>query len=164
MLLKRLITPLGDMLARATVEGVYCLEFYDKRNSSGYFTKNDIPQIHEQAHAHLVRLEEQLSEYFEGRRKIFTVPLVIEGSDFQKSVWNTLSQIPYGELWSYKKQAEVLGDIKKVRAIAHADSKNKILIIIPCHRVIASNGKLSGYAGGVWRKQKLLELERSILL
>ena len=85
------------------------------------------------------------------------------GSDFQKSVWEILMKIPYGETWSYAKQSEILGDSKKVRAVANANGMNKISILVPCHRVIGSDGNLTGYGGGIWRKQKLLELEGAIL-
>ena len=105
----------------------------------------------------------QLNEYFEGNRTEFTVPLDFVGSDFQKSVWEVLTKIPYGQTWSYAKQAEILGDKNKVRAVANANGMNKISILIPCHRVIGSDGNLTGYGGGIWRKQKLLELEKAIL-
>jgi AraC family transcriptional regulator of adaptative response/methylated-DNA-[protein]-cysteine methyltransferase len=108
-------------------------------------------------------LEKELSEYFEGNRTEFTVPLDFVGSDFQKSVWEVLMKIPYGQTWSYAKQAEILGDKNKVRAVANANGMNKISILIPCHRVIGSDGNLTGYGGGIWRKQKLLELEKAIL-
>ena len=111
----------------------------------------------------LKTLENELSEYFSGNLKQFTVPLSPVGTDFQKSVWKILQKIPYGETWSYRKQSEILGDVKKVRAVANANGMNKISILIPCHRVIGSNGTLTGYGGGIWRKQKLLELEKAIL-
>ena len=85
------------------------------------------------------------------------------GTDFQKSVWEVLRKIPYGTTRSYQEQASILGNPKAVRAVANANGLNKISIIIPCHRVIGTNGTLTGYGGGIWRKQKLLELEKSIL-
>jgi AraC family transcriptional regulator of adaptative response/methylated-DNA-[protein]-cysteine methyltransferase len=112
---------------------------------------------------HFKVLEKELAEYFAGERKEFTVPLSPVGTQFQKEVWQVLRQIPYGETWSYRKQSDVLGDPKKVRAVANANGMNKISILIPCHRVIGSNGTLTGYGGGIWRKQKLLELEQAIL-
>ncbi|MBC7555715.1 MAG: methylated-DNA--[protein]-cysteine S-methyltransferase, partial [Chryseobacterium sp.] len=112
---------------------------------------------------HFKLLEKELELYFEGKLKEFTVPLSPVGTEFQKSVWQVLQKIPYGKTWSYKKQAEILGDVKKVRAVANANGLNKISIVLPCHRVIGSNGKITGYGGGVWRKQKLLELERKVL-
>ena len=92
------------------------------------------------------------------------MPLDWVGTDFQKQVWQVLMQIPYGATWSYAQQAQTLGEVKKVRAVANANGMNKIAIIVPCHRVIGSDGTLTGYGGGIWRKQKLLELEGAILL
>ena len=108
-------------------------------------------------------MEKELKLYFEGKLTRFSVPLSLVGTDFQKSVWEILKEIPFGETWTYKKQAEILGDVKKVRAVANANGLNKISIVLPCHRVIGSDGQLTGYGGGVWRKQKLLELERKVL-
>ncbi|MEA3352350.1 MAG: methylated-DNA--[protein]-cysteine S-methyltransferase [Campylobacterota bacterium] len=107
----------------------------------------------------LKETSKQLDEYFNGKREEFDIPLLLIGTKFQKSVWKTLLDIPYGETRSYKEQARMLGDEKKVRAAANANGANAIAIIIPCHRVIGSNGKLTGYAGGVDIKEKLLKLE-----
>jgi methylated-DNA-[protein]-cysteine S-methyltransferase len=104
----------------------------------------------------------QLDEYFDMSRKEFDIPLLLIGSDFQKSVWNALLKIPFGETRSYKEQAKIVGDIKAVRAVANANGANAISIIVPCHRIIGSNGKLTGYAGGIKLKQKLLELENNL--
>ena len=105
-----------------------------------------------------------MAEYFNGTRTTFSVVLDLVGTDFQKQVWAVLMQIPYGHTRSYMQQAQALGDVKKVRAVANANGMNKISIIVPCHRVIGSDGSLTGYGGGIWRKQKLLELEDAILL
>ncbi len=105
------------------------------------------------------KAKEQLKEYFDGKRKYFDIPLLLKGTDFQIKVWNELKKIPYGVTVSYKQIAKNIKNEKAVRAVGLANSKNKIPIIIPCHRVIANNGKLSGYAGGVWRKEKLLQIE-----
>ena len=102
----------------------------------------------------------QLSEYFSGKRKFFTVPLKQNGTDFQNKVWNALKKIPYGETRSYKDIAIEIGNPKACRAVGMANNKNKIPIIIPCHRVIGINNKLVGYAGGLHIKMKLLELEK----
>ncbi len=102
---------------------------------------------------------EQLQEYFNGERKSFDLPLNPKGTDFQKSVWNALLQIPYGEVWSYKDVAKYIGNEKACRAVGNANNKNPIVIIIPCHRVIGTNGKLVGYGGGLPMKEKLLKLE-----
>ncbi len=101
----------------------------------------------------------QLQEYFEGNRKEFNLKLSLEGTDFQKRVWEELQQIPFGKTTSYQQMANTLGDPKVIRAAASANGKNPISIIIPCHRVIGSDGSLTGYAGGLHRKKWLLEFE-----
>lgn len=164
--LKRIETPLGTMYAAATDEGICMLEFTDRKmleTELKHLSKSLNANIIQGENSHFKILEEQLIEYFEGKRKEFSVPLHFVGSDFQKSVWEILMKIPYGETWSYAKQSEILGDSKKVRAVANANGMNKISILVPCHRVIGSDGNLTGYGGGIWRKQKLLELEGAIL-
>ncbi|MEM9687723.1 MAG: methylated-DNA--[protein]-cysteine S-methyltransferase [Bacteroidota bacterium] len=101
----------------------------------------------------------QLNEYFLGKRKNFSVLLNPEGTPFQQRVWEALCNIPHGETISYLELSRQLGDEKAIRAVAAANGKNPVWIIIPCHRVIGSNGALTGYAGGLWRKQWLLEHE-----
>ncbi|MFY0712054.1 methylated-DNA--[protein]-cysteine S-methyltransferase [Seonamhaeicola sp. NFXS20] len=101
----------------------------------------------------------QLQEYFEGSRKQFQLKLNPQGTNFQKKVWKQLEQIPYGKTQSYLELSKQLGDIKAIRAVANANGKNPIWIIIPCHRVIGSDGSLTGYAGGLHRKKWLLEHE-----
>ena len=103
----------------------------------------------------------QLREYFENKRKVFDLPLEIIGTDFQKKVWKELLKIPYGKTISYKELALRLGNLKTIRAAAKANGANPLPIIIPCHRVIGSDGKLVGYGGGLDVKGKLLELEGS---
>ncbi len=105
------------------------------------------------------RASNQLLEYLDGTRDFFDLPLEPKGTDFQKSVWSQLQQIPYGETRSYKDIAVSIGNPKASRAIGMANNKNPIMIIIPCHRIIGSNGKLVGYAGGLDVKQQLLALE-----
>lgn len=104
----------------------------------------------------------QLAEYFEGSRKKFELPLAPEGTPFQQKVWNELNKIPYGHTCTYLQMAVALGDAKCIRAAGTANGKNPIAIIIPCHRVIGANGKLTGYAGGLWRKEWLLDQEAKI--
>lgn len=101
----------------------------------------------------------QLKEYFNCERKIFDIPLDIRGSEFQKRVWNELQKIPYGKTASYKYIAEKLGDVKTIRAIGKANGANPLPIVIPCHRIINSDGTLGGYTGGLTIKRKLLKLE-----
>ncbi len=101
----------------------------------------------------------QLDDYFKGIRTEFTVKLNPQGTDFQKKVWNELQQVPFGKTHSYLQQSKILGDVKAIRAVATANGKNPIWIIIPCHRIIGSDGSLTGYAGGLWRKKWLLEHE-----
>jgi len=101
----------------------------------------------------------QLEEYFQKKRTVFNLKLNPQGTDFQKEVWQSLHQISYGTTKSYQKQSEDMGAVKAIRAIASANGKNPLWIVIPCHRVIGSNGSLTGYAGGLWRKRWLLEHE-----
>lgn len=105
-------------------------------------------------------LRQELDLYFQGRLKGFATPLETIGTAFQQLVWDALLTIPYGETRSYKEQAQQLGNPKAIRAVAAANGQNKVSILIPCHRVIGSDGKLTGYAGGLNRKQSLLALER----
>ena len=104
---------------------------------------------------HFELLKKELAKYFEGTLKSFSVPLFSPGTDFQESVWNELLNIPYGKTRSYQEQANALNKPKAVRAVANANGMNKISIIIPCHRVIGSDGNLTGYGGGLWRKKWL---------
>jgi methylated-DNA-[protein]-cysteine S-methyltransferase len=121
-----------------------------------YFVEGDLPEnrngLVEQAIA-------QLLEYFAGKRQVFDVSLNPKGTAFQKRVWSELLNIPYGETTSYLAIAKKLGDAKAVRAVGLANGRNPLSIVVPCHRVIGSDGSLTGYAGGIWRKEKLLKLE-----
>ena len=102
---------------------------------------------------------QQLKEYFTGNRKNFNLKLNPQGTDFQKKVWEALQNIPFGKTRTYLEQSKVLGNVKAIRAVAGANGKNPIWIVIPCHRIIGSDGSLTGYAGGLWRKKWLLEHE-----
>lgn len=164
--LKRIETPLGTMIACANENGICMLEFSDRKalpTELKEISKHFDANIVQGENPHFKTLEKELEEYFEGKLKDFTVPLAPVGTDFQKKVWEILRTIPYGTTRTYQQQADILGNPKAVRAVAHANGLNKISIIIPCHRVIGSNGTLTGYGGGIWRKQKLLELEKAIL-
>ncbi len=158
----RIPTPLGPMLAGATDEGICLLEFTDRRmletqilRLKKYLKAELVPG----EHPHFKVLDEQLKSYFEGKLKTFDVPLVLPGTDFQKTVWTELQRIPAGTTRSYKEQAQNIGNPKAVRAVAKANGDNRISILVPCHRVIGSDGELTGYGGGLWRKKWLLELE-----
>ena len=115
--------------------------------------------IENKQHPILLETQKQLSEYFEGQRKIFDLPLNFEGTEFQQKVWQALLTIPFGETRSYKDIAEQIGNVKAVRAVGAANGKNPISIIAPCHRVVGANGKLVGFAGGLENKDVLLKLE-----
>lgn len=104
----------------------------------------------------------QLQDYFAGKRTTFTFKLNPSGTDFQKKVWQELVNIPYGKTCSYLDLSKKLGDVKAIRAVASANGKNPLWIVVPCHRVIGTNGSLTGYAGGLWRKKWLLEHENPI--
>ncbi|RLQ94295.1 methylated-DNA--[protein]-cysteine S-methyltransferase [Falsibacillus albus] len=102
---------------------------------------------------------DQLDEYFQGKRSTFTFTIKFKGTPFQESVWRALTEIPFGETWSYKELAQFIGNEKAIRAVGTTNGKNLLSIVVPCHRVIGSNGKLTGYSGGLWRKKWLLEHE-----
>lgn len=101
----------------------------------------------------------QLQDYFEGKRTNFTFKLNPKGTEFQQKVWKSLVAIPYGKTRTYLEQSKILGDVKAIRAVASANGKNPLWIVVPCHRVIGTDGSLTGYAGGLWRKKWLLEHE-----
>ena len=111
---------------------------------------------------HLALLKKEVAKYFSGKLRQFTVPIIYPGSEFQLKVWNELLKIEYGKTMSYQELAERAGVPNGQRAAGHANGLNRIAIIIPCHRVVNKNGKLGGYGGGIWRKQKLLLLEKQL--
>jgi AraC family transcriptional regulator of adaptative response/methylated-DNA-[protein]-cysteine methyltransferase len=163
--LTRLETPLGPMIACATDAGICLLEFSERKMLETEFkdlSKRLNATIVQGEHKHFEKLRAELEEYFEHKRKEFTVPLDMPGSPFQQSVWNELLRIPYGSVRSYKQQAIALKKPEAIRAIASANGMNRIAIIIPCHRVIGSNGTMVGYGGGIWRKKWLLDHEQQL--
>jgi len=156
-------TPLGEMVAGATEEGVCLLEFADRRMLPAEY--KDIIKLlnttmEDGENKHLKALKKQLKEYFDGKRKEFTVPLITPGTEFQKDVWKELQNIQFGSTRSYQEQAISLNRPDSVRAVANANGMNRISILIPCHRVIGSDGHLTGYSGGLKRKKWLLDHEK----
>lgn len=156
----------GCDLILGSFEGKLCLADYRYRKLRGTVDtriQNMLKAKYVEQQDEVLELtKKQLDEYFDMKRKKFDIPLLLVGSDFQKSVWNALLQIPFGETRSYKEQAQIVGDVKAVRAVANANGANAITIIVPCHRIIGSNGKLTGYGGGLNQKKKLLELEKNL--
>lgn len=160
--IRRILSPLGPLLAGATNRGICLLEFADRRMLETQLTRLQTrlnAEILPGENSHFEPLRAQLSEYFGGSRKDFDVPLVMDGTPFQERAWESLRTIPFGETRSYQQQAESIGQPSAVRAVARANGDNRIAILIPCHRVIGKNGRLTGYGGGLWRKRALLELE-----
>lgn len=146
-------TPIGIALIEGDESGISCLSWVGKTELS---TKNqEIPPALKECVA-------QLQLYFEGALKEFELPLNPKGTDFQKNVWHALSEIPYGKTISYLQLAKNIGNSKAVRAVAAANGKNPLPIIIPCHRVIGNDGSLTGYSGGLVRKKWLLEHEDAL--
>jgi len=156
-------SPVGPLLVSATDSAVCGLSFCDA---------DDLPRrlqalreryqesLRPDGDSPLEALQAQLREYFEGRRREFTVPLSSAGSEFQQRVWAALCEIPYGQTWSYLQLALRIGDALATRAVGYANGANPIAIVIPCHRVINADGREGGYGGGLWRKRILLDLER----
>jgi AraC family transcriptional regulator of adaptative response/methylated-DNA-[protein]-cysteine methyltransferase len=164
--LKRIETPIGTMYACAVEDGICMLEFTDRKmleTELKYLSKVFNATILQGNNPHFDLLEKELSRYFDGQLKEFSVPLVTPGSAFQQLVWKELQTIPYGTVRSYSEQASALNKPLAVRAVANANGMNKISILIPCHRVIGSDGQLTGYGGGIWRKKWLLDLEQKNL-
>jgi AraC family transcriptional regulator of adaptative response/methylated-DNA-[protein]-cysteine methyltransferase len=156
-------TPLGPMVAAANDKGVCLLEFADRRGLKSSYA--DMRRRFRSAvlpgeNAILKQLRDELAQYFAGERREFSVPVCVNGTPFQENVWRELRIIPAGKTASYEAIAERVGNSRAVRAVARANGTNRVCILIPCHRVIAKDGTLSGYGGGVWRKRLLLELER----
>ena len=130
-----------------------------KEIHSIYFIEEDFSTTLEVTSGEIKKCIQQLDEYFLGNRKEFELSLSPSGTEFQGKVWTELLKVPFGKTRSYLEQSKKLGDVKAIRAVASANGKNPISIIIPCHRIVGSDGSLTGYAGGVWRKKWLLEHE-----
>ena len=161
----RILTPLGPMVAAASNDALHLLEFTDRR-----MLETQIERLARRTggvlspgrNAILEQTERELAEYFAGDRRDFTVPLAPVGTEFQQTVWNALTGIPYGETRSYGVQAAAIGRPTAVRAVAGANGDNPIAILVPCHRVIGADGSLTGYGGGLRRKEFLLDLEKGV--
>ncbi|MDZ4677181.1 MAG: methylated-DNA--[protein]-cysteine S-methyltransferase [Oligoflexia bacterium] len=151
-------SPIGKLKLIASTKGLFAILW---PNDNDARIKLSVA-IEDNSHHVLKVTEKQLTQYFNGKRKAFDLPLDLQGTGFQKSAWRALLKIPYGKTWSYKKQAELIGDFKKARAVGAANGRNPISIVIPCHRVIGSNGELTGFAAGLKTKKFLLELEEKI--
>jgi len=151
-------SPVGELTLIASSQGLHALMWNDDWLSDEFVAAiSELPQ--DPKHPLIIRTRQQLNEYFAGTRKSFDIPLCLDGTDFQMKAWQELTRIPYGQTISYQQQAIALGDLNKVRAIGGANGRNPISIIVPCHRVIAKNGKLQGFGGGLQIKEFLLKHE-----
>lgn len=156
-------TPLGDMLAVSSHQHLVLLEFIDRRA-----LPTELAKLHKLfkgdigigSYPPIEQLRVELQDFFEGRRAVFSTPLAPPGSDFSQQVWAALREIPAGTTCTYAELAEKIGRPTAVRAVARANGANQIALLIPCHRVIGADGSLTGYGGGLWRKQRLIEIER----
>ncbi|MEO0574439.1 MAG: trifunctional transcriptional activator/DNA repair protein Ada/methylated-DNA--[protein]-cysteine S-methyltransferase [Pseudomonadota bacterium] len=158
-------SPLGHMIAVADTQRLHLLEFIDRRalpTELKRLQKNTGEGIGIGRCTPIDRIEAELAAFFEGRAARFDTPLALHGSEFTRVVWSKLRQIPVGETRSYSDIAAEVGRPAAVRAVARANGANQLAIIVPCHRVIGADGSLTGYGGGLWRKQKLIELERKL--
>jgi AraC family transcriptional regulator of adaptative response/methylated-DNA-[protein]-cysteine methyltransferase len=168
---KWLTTPLGPMLTIANDEGIVLCDFVDRKGLERAIgrlrtrcgTRGTPAVIVPGEHRHLSEIEKQMSEYFAGVRRAFSLKLAICGSDFETRSWEFLRTIPFGQTRSYRDEAHALNQPKAIRAVGRANGMNYLSIIIPCHRVIGANGDLTGYGGGLARKRWLLDHERQLV-
>ena len=157
-------TPIGAMVTICDATQVHLLEFPERKGLA-----REVQQLFQFSKGQLGfgrfaltdRVQAQLTEFFAGRRRKFELPLALHGTDFSKTVWRALQDIPAGQTRSYAQLAQSIARPTAMRAVARANGANQIAIVLPCHRVIGADGTLTGYAGGLWRKQKLIELERA---
>lgn len=150
-------SPIGPILIAGDEEGLKCVNFMKGKK------KIEVPENWQENKEYFREISRQLEAYFSGELKSFDIKLAAEGTEFQKSVWKALCEIPYGETRSYKDIAVSIGNPKACRAVGLANNRNPIAIIVPCHRVIGANGKLTGYASGLDVKEFLLKLEENNL-
>lgn len=145
-------SPIGEIELAADHNGLLWAKFLEtEKNKQAKQTETESPLFS--------KVKEQFTKYFNNELDNFDLPLIIRGTDFQKTVWQKLTLIPYGKTISYLTLSKQVGDVKAIRAVASTNGKNRFCIIIPCHRVIGSDGSLTGYAGDLWRKKWLLEHE-----
>lgn len=149
-------SPIGILQIKATDEHINAVLFTNTLKSA---VRNTLPEIKESGHPLIKECEKQLMEYFDGQRVRFDLPLEQHGSIFQQKVWAALTTIPFGRTISYLELSKRIGNVKAIRAVGTANGGNSISIIVPCHRVIGSNGDLTGYSGDLWRKKWLLDHE-----
>ena len=140
-------SPVGWLEIRASKKGITRIDYVNEKGE--HFNRSPL----------LKKCKEQLDEYFAKKRKTFNLPLDLEGTDFQVIVWKEIKKIPFGKTTTYQDLSRHLGDLHSERAVGNATGKNPICIVLPCHRVIASDGKLTGYRGGLKRKKWLLDFE-----
>jgi O-6-methylguanine DNA methyltransferase len=163
--LQRLSSPLGGLLAVADEDAIVLLEF-DEAPRATLQLQRLCRQLRtttaERVHPLLTRLQQELSAYFAGELRHFSLPLRYPGTAFQQQAWDALHGIPYGQTRSYAQQAALLGRADAVRAVGTCNGLNRIAILVPCHRLVTSAGTLGGYGGGLWRKQRLIDLEAGI--
>jgi methylated-DNA-[protein]-cysteine S-methyltransferase len=143
---------IGPIEVIGTEDGIISVEFKEGRRENN-------PQLP----APVEECLKQLEEYFRGKRRAFSIDLILSGTNFQEKVWRQLINIPFGETVSYKDIAASIGNANAVRAVGNANGRNRIPIIIPCHRVIASDGSLAGFGSGIWRKEWLLKHEKTVV-
>ena len=153
----RIDTPIGQLQLVSNGSSLQSIEFDGRHSTVGDSDIRTMDSV-------ITACARQLDEYFSGDRQHFDLPLGAQGTEFQHSVWSALSTIPYGELRSYKDIAQTIGRPKAVRAVGAANGRNPLPIVVPCHRVIGSNGTLTGFAGGLPLKTQLLTLEGAMLL
>lgn len=158
----RIESPLGPLWIVASSAGLHAVLM--KGDNDDLIRKMTCQFAKNPKHVIITETRKQLREYFSGQRRMFDLPIKFYGTNFQERAWNQLRKIPYGKTISYQDQAKQIGDLKKSRAVGTANGRNLISIIIPCHRVIGKNGKLTGFAGGLQNKQWLLNLERESLI
>lgn len=163
ILVERILTPLGPMVAAGGDSGLCLLEFSDRQRLPKQFQR--ISKLYGSlilpgTHSVLSETARQIQQYFSAKRELFDLPLRMDGTPFQSAVWQELRQIPYGATCSYQQLAQRLGKPHAARAVGRTNGDNRLAIVVPCHRVVRSDGHLCGYAGGLWRKKRLLQLEQ----